>query len=117
MALQWRQVAGGLAASQGSPDFDRIVATLGLAASPSFSDAPRRRSASTIGFLPRRYFPCNNLLRILAPASQVASRGNSRLNIVIVTVADLPEGTGHTARLRTLTDALTSLGHHVVILN
>lgn len=37
--------------------------------------------------------------------------------IVIVTVADLPEGTGHTSRLRTLADALAGLGHQVAIWN
>jgi glycosyltransferase involved in cell wall biosynthesis len=39
------------------------------------------------------------------------------LTIVIVTVADLPEGTGHTARLRTFANALADLGHCVMIWN
>jgi glycosyltransferase involved in cell wall biosynthesis len=37
--------------------------------------------------------------------------------IVIVTITDLPEGGGHTARLRTLASALNSLGHQVEIWN
>lgn len=40
------------------------------------------------------------------------------LSIVIVTVADLPEGgAGHTSRLATLAGTLASLGHRVVIWN
>jgi glycosyltransferase involved in cell wall biosynthesis len=42
---------------------------------------------------------------------------NRALNIVLITVADLPEGTGHTSRLRTLVETLTELGHRVTILN
>src|SRR5215469_14971147 len=34
-----------------------------------------------------------------------------------VTVADLPEGCGRTARLRTLVGALAGMGHHVQIWN
>src|SRR5262249_7390501 len=41
----------------------------------------------------------------------------SSLNVIVVTVADLPEGTGHTSRLRTLAEALADLGHDVVIWN
>jgi glycosyltransferase involved in cell wall biosynthesis len=39
------------------------------------------------------------------------------LAIGIVTVANLPQGTGRTGRLRTLVSALTGLGHRVVIWN
>jgi glycosyltransferase involved in cell wall biosynthesis len=39
------------------------------------------------------------------------------LSIAIVTVANLPEGTGRTGRLRTLAAALVGLGHKVVIWN
>lgn len=39
------------------------------------------------------------------------------LNIVFITKADLPEGQGHTARLRTFVRALTLLGHRVSIWN
>ena len=39
------------------------------------------------------------------------------LSIGIVTVADLPEGSGRTGRLRTLAGALVGLGHRVVIWN
>src|SRR5689334_21860463 len=39
------------------------------------------------------------------------------LSISIVTVADLPEGSGRTGRLRTLVGALVGLGHRVVIWN
>src|SRR5205823_4574927 len=42
---------------------------------------------------------------------------NKSLNIIVVTVADLPEGMGHTARLRTLVGSLTELGHRVRIWN
>ncbi len=39
------------------------------------------------------------------------------LNIVFITKADLPEGQGHTARLRTFVRTLTLLGHRVSIWN
>jgi glycosyltransferase involved in cell wall biosynthesis len=39
------------------------------------------------------------------------------LNIVFVTKADLPEGLGHTVRLKSLVRALKLLGHRVSILN
>jgi glycosyltransferase involved in cell wall biosynthesis len=39
------------------------------------------------------------------------------LNIVFLTVADLPEGMGHTARLRTFVETLTDLDHRVTIWN
>jgi glycosyltransferase involved in cell wall biosynthesis len=39
------------------------------------------------------------------------------LNIVFITKADLPEGQGHTARLKTFVRALTLLGHRVSIWN
>jgi glycosyltransferase involved in cell wall biosynthesis len=39
------------------------------------------------------------------------------LAIGLVTVANLPQGTGRTGRLRTLVSALTGLGHRVVIWN
>jgi glycosyltransferase involved in cell wall biosynthesis len=39
------------------------------------------------------------------------------LNIGLVTVANLPQGTGRTGRLRTLVGALTGLGHRVAIWN
>jgi len=38
------------------------------------------------------------------------------LQIAIVTVADLPEGTGRTSRLKTLVGALRLAHHHVTIL-
>ncbi|HZL12830.1 MAG TPA: hypothetical protein VFC85_01685, partial [Verrucomicrobiae bacterium] len=37
--------------------------------------------------------------------------------IIVVTVADLPEGGGRTSRLRTLVSTLASLGHQVEIWN
>jgi glycosyltransferase involved in cell wall biosynthesis len=55
--------------------------------------------------------------RVLAAAPPVTTPRKASLNFVIVTVADLPEGTGHTSRLRTLADALASLGHSGVIWN
>src|SRR5271157_6419071 len=39
------------------------------------------------------------------------------LNIVFITKADLPEGQGHTVRLRTFVRALALLGHRVSIWN
>src|SRR5215475_2864415 len=39
------------------------------------------------------------------------------LSIGFVTVADLPEGCGRTARLRALVGALVGMGHRVVIWN
>jgi glycosyltransferase involved in cell wall biosynthesis len=41
----------------------------------------------------------------------------TQYNIVIVTIADLPEGGGNTSRLKTLVDALIQAGNKVTILN
>jgi len=51
-----------------------------------------------------------------APSGQ-SGRDSRRLAIGVVTVADLPEGSGRTARLRTLVGAVTGMGHQVVIWN
>jgi len=45
------------------------------------------------------------------------SKVQERKRIVVVTVADLPEGGGRTSRLRTLVSTIKSLGHQVEILN
>ncbi|HJT54709.1 MAG TPA: hypothetical protein VJ848_12715, partial [Candidatus Angelobacter sp.] len=39
------------------------------------------------------------------------------LDIVFITIADLPEGGGNTSRLKSVVQALTASGHHVSILN
>jgi glycosyltransferase involved in cell wall biosynthesis len=39
------------------------------------------------------------------------------LHIVVITIADLPEGGGNTSRLKSVVQALTASGHHVSILN
>jgi glycosyltransferase involved in cell wall biosynthesis len=39
------------------------------------------------------------------------------LNVVFVTIADLPEGGGNTTRLRTLATAVAGCGHRVLLLN
>lgn len=44
-------------------------------------------------------------------------RCDRSLNIVFVTVADLPEGGGNTTRLKSLVQALTKSGHEVTVLN
>lgn len=45
------------------------------------------------------------------------SEKTNRKRIVVVTIADLPEGSGRTGRLRTFVSALDSLGHQVEIWN
>lgn len=53
-------------------------------------------------------------------ASAIAARSVERsraLNVVFVTVADLPEGGGNTTRLKMLATAVSNCGHQVVMLN
>lgn len=53
-----------------------------------------------------------------APAVASCARERSRaLNVVFVTIADLPEGGGNTTRLKMLATAVSDCGHQVVMLN
>src|SRR5215467_436773 len=53
-----------------------------------------------------------------APAVASCGRELSKaLNVVFVTIADLPEGGGNTTRLKMLATAVSDCGHQVVMLN
>jgi glycosyltransferase involved in cell wall biosynthesis len=52
------------------------------------------------------------------PVSDESAKHNPRrLNIIFITLADLPEGGGNTNRLKMLLSAVAECGHHVSLLN